>query len=377
VGGVHTYVRQFVPELITLARQHEVFLYADTKRPFELDQRALPSNVTVRLLPYRNALSSLQHDLFLQRTMGRDRLDVAHFPANYGFGPPQAKTVITLHDSLTIMPLLQTLKGSGSRQSARRAALSTYLYVFSTLAVRRADLLLTVSEHARHDIANLARIDANKIVAVPHAPLPGMRRVEDAGTLEDVRARHGLPRHFVLADGLKNPGVLVRAWKLLPDHLKHERKIVFFSRRPDPLPVVFEAVEQGDALLLIRPSTEDLVAMYSMADAFVFPSWFEGFGIPVIESMTCGAPVIASDRYSIPEVAGGAALIADAEDEAAFARHLTSVLGSPDEAARLRRLGYARAAQFSWTKSAQMILDAYGVATEQARSLRAVARGTR
>lgn len=373
VGGVHTYIKHFVPELIALARDHEVFLYADTKRPLELDARALPSNVTVRLMPYRNALSSLQLDLFMQSTMARDHLDVAHFPANYGFGPTKAKTIITLHDSLTVMPLSRTFRSAGSRQSARRAALTTYLYFFSTAAVRRADLLLTVSEHARQDIANLTGFDLNRIVAVPHAPLPGMRRIEDPAHLADVRARHGLPPRFVLADGLKNPAVLARAWRLLPDHLKRERKIVFFSRSPDPLPVVFEAVESGAAQLLIRPSTEDLIALYSMADVFAFPSWFEGFGIPVLEAMVCGAPVIASDRYSIPEVAGGAALIADAEDEQAFAQHLTRVLESPEEAARLRRLGFVRAAQFSWTKSAQMILDAYEAVAGQPRSCQAAA----
>jgi glycosyltransferase involved in cell wall biosynthesis len=102
-----------------------------------------------------------------------------------------------------------------------------------------------------------------------------------------------------------------------------------------------------------------LIALYSMAEAFVFPSWFEGFGLPILEAMVCGAPVIASDRYSIPEVCGGAALLADAEDEVTFARHLKQVLGSPEEAARLRELGYRRAAQFSWHKSARMIRDAY------------------
>jgi glycosyltransferase involved in cell wall biosynthesis len=78
--------------------------------------------------------------------------------------------------------------------------------------------------------------------------------------------------------------------------------------------------------------------------------------------MVCGAPVIASDRYSIPEVAGGAALIADAEDEVAFAKHLTRVLSSPEEAQHLRRLGFARARQFSWQKTAQGILDGYELA---------------
>ena len=83
-----------------------------------------------------------------------------------------------------------------------------------------------------------------------------------------------------------------------------------------------------------------------MAEAFIFPSWVEGFGLPVLEAMTCGTPVIASDRGSIPEVTGGAALLADPYDAEALAHHITRVLGDPDEARRLRERGFARAAQF-------------------------------
>jgi glycosyltransferase involved in cell wall biosynthesis len=367
VGGVHTYIHQFVPAVIDAAQcagGHEIFLYADTKRPFELDEKQLPAHVTLRKLRYRNPLSSVHLDLSMRDQMAQDKIDVAHFPANYGFGPARAKTIVTLHDSLTVLPLRQTLFSSGSRRTLRSAAMTVYLKTFSSAAVKRATLLFTVSEHARQDIAKQTGIAAERILPIPHAPTPDMRRIEDPAVLHDTRVRLELPGRFVLADGLKNPAVLVRAWRLLPEALRSQHKIVFFSRRPDPLPVIFEAVNEGIAQLLIRPSREDLIALYSMADAFVFPSWFEGFGIPVLEAMTCGAPVIASDRYSIPEVAGGAALIADAEDEAGFAAHLTRVLANPAEADRLRRLGHARAAQFSWEKTAQQILKGYEMARD-------------
>jgi glycosyltransferase involved in cell wall biosynthesis len=361
VGGVNTYVRQFVPALAELAAQerHQIFLYADTKCPFELNMDSLPGNVTARFMTYQSAASSVMIDWTMQRKMAQDRVDIAHFPANYGVGPSGARNVITLHDSLTLLPLRELLTGTGSKHSLKGDLMTIYFQLISKTTARRADLLLTVSEHARMDIAQRGGFDPNKIVAVPHAPGPDMRRIEDACVLEDVRKRHHLPPRFVLADGLKNPAVLVRAWRRLPADLKGDRKIVFFSRRPDVLPIIPEAVDQGDALLLQRPPREDLIALYSMADAFVFPSWFEGFGLPVIEAMVCGAPVIASDRYSIPEVCGGAALLADAEDDATFAQHLTAVLGSPQEAQRLRSLGYARASEFSWRKSAQKILHAY------------------
>jgi glycosyltransferase involved in cell wall biosynthesis len=101
-----------------------------------------------------------------------------------------------------------------------------------------------------------------------------------------------------------------------------------------------------------------------MAAAFVFPSWIEGFGLPVLEAMAADTPVIASDRHAIPEVAGGAALLMDAEDDATLAAHLECVLTSTDEANRLRALGRARVAAFSWSRSAGMAIAAYRAAAQ-------------
>ncbi len=358
VGGVHTYVAHFVPALIELATDHEVYLYADTKRPFEL--QSVPERVTVRYLPWRSPLSSVYHDFFMWRQMARDHLDVVHFPANYGFGPPNARTIITLHDAINILPWREIVRGHP--KDLRTIATMSYLHYCSRAALRRADLILTVSAYAGREIARYSAFDPHKIVPVPSAPPPDLRRIEDPTVLAEVRRRHSLAGPFVLADALKNPAVLIRAWELLPAGLRDGRVIVFFSRRPDPPPAVRAAVATGRAHLLVRPSRQDLIALYSLAEAFVFPSWIEGFGLPLLEAMTCGAPVIASDRGAIPEVVGDAALLADAEDAATLARHLALVLSTPDEAQRLRQRGFARVARFSWHHTAQRILESYQLA---------------
>jgi glycosyltransferase involved in cell wall biosynthesis len=360
VGGVHTYVAQLIPALVEVAADHDLVLYADTKRPFELPD--LPTCVELRLLPWHCALSSVYHDFYMRRVMARDRLDVVHFPGNYGFGPRGARTIVTLHDALNIMPLGEILFRSALRghiKTLRSGVMTAYLHYCSIAALKRSDLILTVSEYARQDIIRRGRIGAERIVAVPHAPTPHLRRIDNPEVLADVRHRYGLTGPFVLADALKNPAVLLRAWQLLPERLRQTHRIVFFARRPDVLPTVREAVAAGYARLLIRPSAADLAVLYSLAAAFVYPSWIEGFGIPLLEAMTCGAPVVASDRSSIPEVTGEAALLADAEDAEGFAHHLTNVLSRPAEALRLRGLGYARAAQFSWSRTAQRTLDAF------------------
>src|SRR5262245_34431090 len=175
VGGVHTYITHFVPALIELAGDHQIYLYADTKRPFELCD--LPGHVTVRLLPYRSPLSSVGHDLFMRRQIARDGLDVIHYPANYGFGPFGTRTVITLHDAINILPLREIIRGHA--RNARTIVMMTYLHVLTRASVRRADLLLTVSAHAGREIARHSRFDPHKIVPVPHAPTPDLRRIDD------------------------------------------------------------------------------------------------------------------------------------------------------------------------------------------------------
>jgi glycosyltransferase involved in cell wall biosynthesis len=359
MGGVHHYVAEFVPALIQAAIDHQIFLYADTKRPLELQN--LPSHVTVRYLPYQNELTSIYNDFFMHRQMAQDRLEVVHFPANYGFGPPGARTIITLHDAINLHPLRQIINGLtySNSKTPRNIIMMTYLHYCSRAAARRADQILTISDYSRREIAHYSGLDSNRIVPVPHGVSTDIQPVRDETRLAKVQDRYQLCKPFILADALKNPGVILRAWPLLPPEIREEVQIVFFCRRPDPLPAIHEAVTTGYAHLLIRPPFEDLIALYSMAKAFVFPSWIEGFGMPVLEAMICGAPVIASDRGSIPEVAGDAALLMDAEDEVTLARYMTNVLCNPAEAERLRQLGFARAAQFTWPNTARRILDCY------------------
>lgn len=355
VGGVHTYLQHCLPALLEQAGGHTVFLYADVKKPLEI---APPAGVVVRRLPYRGGLSSVWNDLLrLRAWMARDQLDVAHFPANYGFAPAGVRCVITLHDEINLLPWLELVRGH--RRDPRTLVMMAYLHALTTAAVQRADVLLTVSEYARRRIAALSGFPPGRILAVPHAPPPDLRPVADPAARAEVRRRLRVPERFILADGIKNPDVIVRAWRRLPEAVRAGRRMVFYSRRPDPPAVVGQAVAEGTACLLIRPARQDLLALYSQAEAFVFPSWIEGFGLPILEAMACGAPVIASNRGAIPEVAGPAAVLIDADDDAALAGHLAPVLTEPGRAEQMRQAGFARAAAFSWPRSARATLAGY------------------
>ena len=355
VGGVHHYVAQLVPALIRLAPAHSFVLYADRRRPFELTM--LPLYVTVRVLPWRRSLSSMVNDLAMPRWMAADELDVVHFPANYGFAPAGVPKVITLHDAINLLPLREILRGHP--KDLRTVLMMTYLHYASLASLKRTARVLTVSDDAARRIAAARGLRPDLLRVVHHGVERDWTRVADPGRLEDVRRRFGLTRRVILADALKNPAVLLRAWPLLPAPLRESHQIVFFSRT-DALPAAARAaVEAQTARLVLRPSREDLNALFTLADVFVFPSWIEGFGLPVLEAMACGTPVVASDRGSIPEVAGDAALLADAEDAGAIAEHVRRVLTEPELAQSLRARGTRRAAQFTWDNSARAVLETF------------------
>jgi glycosyltransferase involved in cell wall biosynthesis len=362
MGGINSYLRNLLPALFEVAEEHQIYLYADTKQPFELIEQ--PGNVVLRLVNYRTGLSSLYYDYYLKRTMARDLPDVVHFPANRGIGPSQARSIITLHDEINITPLLKIY--AGHPKNLRTLTWMTYLHFHSIQSVRKADLIVTISKYARQQILRWGKLSDEKVIAIHHGRPTNVQKVTDARELAHIRSVHGLTKEFVLADALKNPAVLVRAWKLLPEEFRTDKEIVFFSRRESIAPEVHEAVEDGFAKFILRPERDILNALFSMAMVFVFPSWIEGFGIPLLEAMICGVPIIASDRGSIPEVLGEAGLVIDAEDEAMLAKYLENLFRSSDERERLSALGYARVQNFSWKDSATKLLEAYrGLAVQK------------
>jgi glycosyltransferase involved in cell wall biosynthesis len=365
VGGVHTYLVNLVPALLDEADDHEIVLYADNKRPLELNG-SHSEKVQIKVLHWKNQVSSLFLDFSLKKEMEKDSLDVVHFPANYGFGPADAAAVITLHDEINILPWFDIIKGH--KKNVRTVMMMTYLHLCTKLSLRSAKSVITVSEYSRQQISHYSGIDKERIFAIPHAPTNDLKRITDPVVLDDLHTRYDIHKRFVLADGIKNPGVLVRAWDRLPESIRSEYEIIFFSRTPNPPDIVRQAEKAGVAKLLIRPPREDLIALYSLAEVFVFPSWIEGFGIPILEAMACGAPVIASDRGALPEVVGEAGYIISAEDDRNLSELLCRILSSQTETERLRRKGFERVAQFNWRYIAKKTLHTYEQAFERKSS---------
>lgn len=365
VGGVHTYVERLLPAMFAAAPDDTFILYIDEKAPFELSP---PPPVAVRTLPWRGAASSVWSDwVRLPRQMAKDRLDVAFYPANHGFAPRGVACVITLHDALNLRPLSETLRSRDHTATIRTRAMTLYLKGVTTRSAAAATRLVTMSGYSRETIAAASGRAPADIDVVHHGAPPKV--TVSAADIEAAVIGHGIRRPYVLADGLKNPGVVVRAAERLAS-AGVVCSFVFFARHPQVLPELAAAVDRGAVRLLIRPSTETLAALYAGAAAFAFPSWVEGFGIPLLEAMQYGAPIVASTRGSIPEVAGDAAALVDADDDEGLADALRRIVTDPSTAGRLKAAGAARVKEFTWQRSAQLTLAAIRQAADAAARLR-------
>jgi glycosyltransferase involved in cell wall biosynthesis len=223
------------------------------------------------------------------------------------------------------------------------------------LVTRGAAAVATVSESSRADVRQLLGVSDDRLILLPGAPHPDCRPASDLA-VADVRARHGLKRPYLLTVGTleprKNLPLLLRAFDRLPPTVD---LVVVGGKGWYDTELRAELARRlpaGRVHVLGYVSQSDLVALYSGTVAMAYPSHFEGFGLPVVEAMACGAPVVATDVPALREASGGAATLVPPGDDVALAEALQRLIVDPDARARARELGLRRAAALSWEASA-------------------------
>ena len=233
--------------------------------------------------------------------------------------------------------------------------------LFSTLlpsSLRRAAAILTLSSHSRDELRHFYPRLRTPIHVVPAAPSQTFRPLAADAAVAAV-ARHGVRGPFLLAVGSvqprKNLTRLVQAFAGV--HRRHpDLHLVIVGPSGYRASALRETIDSHDLADTVRllgyMADEDLVALYNAAVALVYPSVYEGFGLPVVEAMACGRPVIAANTSSLPEVAGNAALLVDPFDVAALGAAMERLVTNPTEADDLGRRGLARVTQFSWQRTA-------------------------
>jgi alpha-1,3-rhamnosyl/mannosyltransferase len=261
--------------------------------------------------------------------------------------------VVTVHD---LIPLLYPHYFTAARRLE--------FYATVRLATRAARMVVADSEATAADVRRLLHLDARKVRVVHAAADPTLVRPDDA-VIASVRARYNLPETYVLYVGSNKPHKnlirLVEAWSKMPNRNRTQLVLAgsWDSRHNEARLAATRLGLESDIRWLGSTPQHDLAAVYSGATLFVFPSEYEGFGLPVLEAMACGVPVLCSNSSSLPEVAGDAAVLLDPGDSDSWAEAIQRLLA--DEGLRMMygERGLRRADQFTWSETARQMREVY------------------
>lgn len=360
-AGIGRYTRELFKALAALDRENE-YLLVISGPAVRHGQDFLPDAANFR--PFYLLLGERWTTLLWQRLRLPLAIDWLTGPLHLFHSPDYVlpplrrgvNKLLTIHD----LSFLRYPEGA-------EPTLRWYLEGAVPRSVARADLLLADSESTRRDLIELLRVNQERVEVIYPGVDERFHPLSDRARLERVRLRYSIEGPFILSVGTleprKNYPRLIEAFHRLRHDTHIPHRLVIVGGLGWRYAGVFRSVEQlglqDEVRFLGHVPEEDLIALYNLCEAFAFVSLYEGFGLPVLEAMACGAPVVTSHLSSLPEVAGAAALPVDPTDIQAIADALGRLLQDSALRAALRDKGLARAKEFSWSASAQKLLDLY------------------
>jgi glycosyltransferase involved in cell wall biosynthesis len=351
--GIGTYIRNLLRQLARIDHDTEYVLLCQ-KADLDIAAQLGPNFRTV-LEPSPNY--SVREQIHVPWVLRREHPDVYHAPHYVLPAGVRCRSVVTIHDCIHLM-FPQYLPNKAAYAYARASMWA---------AARRSDCILTVSEASKRDILHFFKVPPEKIVVVYNAIDDHFRVTPAEEDVARVRERYQLDHQFVLYVGNikphKNLVRLIEAFAELRTSGFDELKLLIIGDEISKLPALRRAVHRHKLHKHVRflgyLPDQTLAILYRLASAFVFPSLYEGFGLPALEAMASGTPVVTSNVSSLPEVAGDAALLVDPYDVDSLVEGLRRVLSDPVLAADLRRRGLERSREFSWERSVEKTRQVY------------------
>ncbi len=351
-GGVGVYIYQLVKHLFEVDPVNEYFLIRFGAGQLDVYRNSRAHNIF--LPPFKVNRTLGLADIPYASLVHKLGLDLVHYPNQFGgaFLPRHIKRVATLHD---LTPLLFPHLHPRCRVMGFR--------LLAGASLRRCDRVIVYSANTRRDLLSAAMAAQNAIVNIPLGVNPGLK----PGVATDgfVR-RYQIARPYILSVGVLEPR---KNHIVLFEMLRHLRQtgepidLIVIGRegwrwtsplaRPE-----FKALAPWVRILADIPDAE-MAEFYNRAAVFAYPSLYEGFGLPILEAMACGTPVVSSSASSLPEVGGDAALYADPRDSRTFADQVARVLSDSELRRRMAEAGLRRARQFSWRRTAEETLAVY------------------
>jgi glycosyltransferase involved in cell wall biosynthesis len=351
--GIGTYIRNILQGLARIDGQTE---YVVLCGPTDIEMvAALGPNfraVAETARPY-----SLGEQVHIPISLARERAHLVHEPHYVLPVATRCRSVVTIHDCIHLM-FPQYLPGRLAHVYAR-------LLMWS--ASKKADRILTVSEASKRDILHFFQVPPEKVTVIYNAIDERFLGEPDHQRMELVRQRFQLDHPFVLYVGNirphKNLERLMEAFARVRATGLDDLRLVIIGDELSRYPPLRQSVHRHHLEKFVRffgfQPYDTLAAFYRLARVFAFPSLYEGFGLPPLEAMACGTPVVTSNVSSLPEVAGGAALLVDPRDVSSIAAGLHRAVTDSSLRAELVAKGLARAREFSWSESVAAIRQIY------------------
>jgi len=355
-SGVGMYTANLVQALAALDSENRyTYIIRHGQPPLRVGENFTPW--TTRISFENHWVGDLWQNCYLPFKLRARQADLFHGPAVFlpltklGF-----RTVVTIHD-LVAFRFPETVP----------VKYGLYMRLMIRLAVRSADRVIAASLQTRDDLVERLRVPAEKIAVIHEGLDQSFQPVRNPARLAEVRRRDGLRGPYILFVGnlepRKNLVRLIEAFGRLKARHTLPHQLIVAGKRGWLYRSIFEAVERlglrDDVIFTGYVPAEDLPALYAMADLFAFPSLYEGFGLPVLEAMACGTPVLTARTGSLPEVAGEAAWYVDPLDVEALADGMARILTDPGTRADLVDRGLLQAKRFTWAKTAAATLDIY------------------
>lgn len=372
LAGNETYIANLIEALAEIDTANRYTLYVTRREAVERFQNRWPNFTTRLTLPHTPLV---RIPITLSAELRRRPVDLLHVQYT---APPFAPCPVipTIHD-LAFEHLPETFK--------RRSWMQLRLTVRRT--ARHAAHIITVSEFSRRDITETYGIAPEAITVTPEAAPKHFAPVTDADKIERVRARYFIDGDYILAVGSIQPRKnLVRLLAAYSDLLRARTgaklpRLVLVGKRAWLYEEILRTANEygltSDVIFTGYVPEKDLPALYSGALCFVYPSYFEGFGLPPLEAMKCGTPVITGNRTSLPEVVGDAGLMVDPFESGAMSEAIGRLIDDPRLRQTLRDRGLKRALKFDWRETARLTLKAYERALKSAKEKRTRPRSPR
>jgi len=348
-SGVARYLSNLLRFFHTISNKHEFFIYSH--KP--IDEIITNRNYYYQVLKGHPIIWKQFLLPIIQLKRQYDLLFVPTYSTPYFF---PGKVVVTIHDLI----FCRHPEWTDKKQALRFATIVRH-------SAKKADHIIAVSEATKKDILDLTDVPEDKVTVIYEGVDEIFRQLDQHG-LDRIREKHQLRHPFILHVGAIHPrrniSRLIEAFAFLrrEKNCQHELRLVGSISDKEASELQYKTQKLGIEDVVHCHgilSDQDLVGFYNLADVFIYPSLYEGFGLPVLESMACGTPVITSNRSSLPELAGDAAILVDPEsvDEIAYAIH--ELISNRDLRKQLVECGTIRVQKFSWLKTTKQTLKLF------------------